>query len=119
MDTVSVAMTKQQAAELFLAMGEMQITLDARQPGVIVPPPYHLHNALVLAFSHKYASPEIVTNSWGIRATLEFTKQRWSVAVPWEAAYVIFSLVSGKAWEWPAPAEPVAAVKQRGGLRLV
>ena len=99
------------------------MVVDARQPGVNVPPAFSEQPALLLKFSYKYASVSLTLNSWGIRANLSFNGEILPVAVPWEAVFAIgrFSPKGGptEGREWPQPPPPEERRARVGGLRVV
>ena len=99
------------------------MVLDARQPGVDVPPAFSEQPELVLKFSYKYESVSLALNSWGIRANLSFNKSILPVAVPWEPVFVISGFARGRPGydgrEWPQPPAPEERRAKVGGLRVV
>lgn len=77
-----------------LEQGMVMIHLDARRPGVLVPP--HLRNEphLRLNLSYRFDPPDLSVNDWGIRSTLSFSGTRFTIAVPWSALFAIASHVT-------------------------
>jgi stringent starvation protein B len=91
-----------------LEKGMVMIHLDARRPGVIVPP--HLRNEahLRLNLSYRFDPPDLSVSEWGVRSTLSFSGTRFTVAVPWSALFAIASHVTKELfWMYPddMPAE--------------
>ena len=77
-----------------LEQGMVMIHLDARRPGVSVPP--HLRNEghLRLNLSYRFDPPDLSVSDWGVRCTLSFSGTRFTVAVPWSALFAIASHVT-------------------------
>jgi stringent starvation protein B len=93
-----------------LEQGMVMIHLDARRPGVLVPP--HLRNEahLRLNLSYRFDPPDLSVSDWGVRSTLSFSGTRFTVAVPWSALFAIASHVTKELfWMYPddMPPEPV------------
>ncbi len=82
---------KQNKMEQALERGIAMVALDARRPGVAVPPQFRDDYQLRLNFSYRFDPPDLVVNQWGVRATLSFGGSRHPVAVPWSAIFGIFS----------------------------
>lgn len=90
-----------------LEQGMVMIHLDARRPGVLVPP--HLRNEahLRLNISYRFDPPDLSVSEWGIRCTLSFSGTRFTVAVPWSALFAIASHVTKDlAWMYPDDMPP-------------
>ena len=122
-----------------LDQGMVMIHLDARRPGVLVPP--HLRNEahLRLNLSYRFDPPDLSVSDWGVRSTLSFSGTRFTVAVPWSALFAIASHVTKELFwmypddmppellqqpasarpQQPLPAMPVAAERPRTFLREV
>lgn len=77
-----------------LEEGITQIHLDARRPGVLVPHRFGGDHHLVLNLSYRFDPPDLTVNDWGVRETLSFNGERFTVGVPWSAVYAIASHVS-------------------------
>jgi stringent starvation protein B len=90
-----------------LDKGMVMIHLDARRPGVIVPPSLRGEAHLRLNLSYRFDPPDLTVGEWGIRSTLSFSGSRFTVAVPWSALFAITSHVSKEFWMYPddMPAE--------------
>jgi stringent starvation protein B len=84
-----------------LEQGMTMIHVDARRPGVLVPE--HLKNEahLLLNLSYRFAPPDLAVGEWGVRSTLTFGGQRFTVAVPWSALYAISSHATKEFWMYP------------------
>ncbi len=90
-----------------LEQGMVMIHLDARRPGVLVPP--HLRNEahLRLNLSYRFDPPDLSVSDWGVRSTLSFSGTRFTVAVPWSALFAIASHVTKDlAWMYPDDMPP-------------
>ena len=80
--------------EAFLALlqeGRPSLHLDARRPGVIVPPHLRAEPHLVLQYGHDLPIPipDLEVDEHGVRATLSFSKNPQRTVVPWSAVYVV------------------------------
>jgi stringent starvation protein B len=84
-----------------LEQGLVMVHLDARRPGVLVPP--HLRNEahLRLNISYRFDPPDLAVGEWGVRSTLSFSGSRFTVAVPWSALFAITSHVTKEFWLYP------------------
>jgi stringent starvation protein B len=113
---------KKQRLLTALDQGLTQIHLDARRAGVLVPERYRSDHHLVLNLSYKFDPPDLAVSDWGVRQTLSFGGQRFTVAAPWSAVYAVASLVSREFWMFPddMPDELADAATERvtkGDLR--
>ncbi len=90
-----------------LDKGMVMIHLDARRPGVIVPPSLRNESHLRLNLSYRFDPPDLTVGEWGVRCTLSFSGSRFTVAVPWSALFAITSHVTREFWMYPddMPAE--------------
>jgi len=84
-----------------LEQGLTQIHLDARRPGVLVPERYRTDHHLVLNLSYRFDPPDLTVTEWGVRQTLLFGGQRFTIGAPWSAVYAVASLVSREFWMYP------------------
>jgi stringent starvation protein B len=84
-----------------LDKGIVMIHLDARRPGVIVPPSLRGEAHLRLNISYRFDPPDLTVGEWGIRCTLSFSGSRFTVAVPWSALFAITSHVTKEFWMYP------------------
>jgi stringent starvation protein B len=90
-----------------LDKGMVMIHLDARRPGVIVPPSLRTEAHLRLNLSYRFDPPDLSVGEWGVRCTLSFSGSRFTVAVPWSALFAITSHLTKEFWMYPddMPAE--------------
>jgi stringent starvation protein B len=84
-----------------LDRGMVMVHLDARRPGVLVPPELRSESHLRLHLSYKFVPPDLSVGEWGIRSTLSFSGARFTVAVPWSALFAITSKVTHEFWMFP------------------
>jgi Stringent starvation protein B len=81
---------KRRAFEAALKVGVVTVHLDARAPGVLVPPLVAQNPALVLAFSSgQPALSGLQLNEQGIVQTLQFAAAHERCEVPWSAVWAI------------------------------
>lgn len=92
---------KKQRLLAALEHGLTQMHLDARRPGVLVPERYRDQHHLVLNLSFRFDPPDLSVSEWGVRQTLSFGGQRFTVAAPWSAIYAVASLVTREFWMFP------------------
>lgn len=78
---------KRAALEDFLAHGPAMLHLDARLPGVRVPPWLQDDLQLRLRVSPRFDPPDLFIDEWGVRQTLSFQGRRFPVAIPWQAIF--------------------------------
>src|SRR5436190_19882168 len=83
--------SKQQAFLALLREGWTSLHLDARRPGVVVPPPLRGEPHLVLQYGHDLPIPipDLEVDEYGVRATLSFSRAAHRTVVPWSAVYVV------------------------------
>ncbi|MDP3505457.1 MAG: ClpXP protease specificity-enhancing factor SspB [Myxococcales bacterium] len=84
-----------------LEQGMTQIHLDARRPGVLVPKKFVGDHHLVLNVSFRFDPADLTVNEWGVRETLSFGGERFTIGVPWSALYAIASHVSHDFFMFP------------------
>lgn len=84
-----------------LEKGMTMVHLDARRPGVIVPPHLKHEAHLLLNLSYRFDPPDLSVGDWGVRSTLTFSGKRFTVAIPWSALYAISSHVTKEFWMYP------------------
>ena len=89
--------SKQQAFLALLKKGWTSLHLDARQPGVVVPPSFRGEPHLVLQYGYDLPIliPDLEVDDRHVRATLSFSRAAQLTVVPWSAVYVI-SCVDGR-----------------------
>lgn len=84
-----------------LDRGMVMIHLDARRPGVLVPPSLRNEAHLRLNVSYRFDPPDLTVGEWGLRCTLSFSGSRFTVAVPWSALFAMTSHVTKEFWMYP------------------
>ncbi|QRK04246.1 stringent starvation protein B [Archangium violaceum] len=89
-----------------LDKGMVMIHLDARRPGVLVPPSLRNESHLRLNLSYRFDPPDLTVGEWGVRCTLSFSGSRFTVAVPWSALFAITSHVTKEFWMYPDDMPP-------------
>lgn len=92
---------KKQRILAALEQGLTQIHLDARRAGVLVPDRYRADHHLVLNLSYRFDPPDLAVSDWGVRQTLSFGGQRFTIAAPWSSVYAVASLVTREFWMFP------------------
>lgn len=112
------ARTQEKKERLLTALdkGMVMIHLDARRPGAVVPPQFRQEAHLRLNLSYRFEPPDLSVGDWGVRSTLTFSGQRFTVAVPWSALFAVASHVTHEFWLFPEdmPEELLAAAQMRG-----
>jgi len=91
-----------------LERAEARVHLDARRPGVQLPPRFlgEAHLRLDYGYGFTPAIPDLKIDDDGIRATLSFNRQPFATFVPWTAVYVIADLDgNGAVWQDDIPAD--------------
>ncbi|HEX8698128.1 MAG TPA: ClpXP protease specificity-enhancing factor SspB [Myxococcaceae bacterium] len=90
-----------------LDQGMVMIHLDARRPGVSVPPHLRGESHLRLNLSYRFDPPDLSVTDWGVRSTLSFSGSRFTIAVPWSALFAIASHVTKDLfWMYPDDMPP-------------
>lgn len=89
--------------------GMVLVNLDARQPGVRVPPMYEGDAQLGLNFSHRFGLDDFAYDERGVRATLSFQGAGHFCDVPWGAVFMVRSYVTGEVVLFPASLPPEIA----------
>lgn len=71
--------------------GRVCIHLDARRPGVVLPPNLRSQKHLALDYGRNLSIPveDVEVDGWGIRATLSFERETSITFVTWAAIYAI------------------------------
>jgi stringent starvation protein B len=113
----------------YLQRGVTMVHLDARRPGVIVPPQYSRDAHLRLNLSYRYAIRDFEVDDRRIQATLSFSGSPFQCILPWESIFGITSHAGdGQVWPEDLPTEvmqtlsrpePPPARKERPGLTAV
>lgn len=103
------------AFQELIARGKTMVTLDARRPGVRVPPRFKDELQLNLDFSTRFAG--VVDFEWddvGVRSTLTFGGQPFFCEVPWSAVWAMRSHVDNQMLLWPEdlPEEMLAQIPE-------
>ena len=111
--------TKKETLLGFLARGVAMVHLDARRPGVIVPPQYVTDAHLRLNLSYRYSIPDLEVFDDRIQATLSFGGRPFRCILPWGAVFGITSHGTGDGQVWPEdlPVEVVHTMADRSGAR--
>lgn len=83
--------SKRDAFIAFLREGWVSLHLDARRPGVSVPPSFSTEPHLVLQYGRNMPIPipDLEVTDDGISATLSFARTPHRTHVPWSAVYVV------------------------------
>ena len=114
-----------------LDRGMVMVHLDARRPGVVVPAEFRTESHLRLNLSYRFEPSDLSVGEWGLRSTLRFSGNRFTVAIPWCAVFGITSHASHEFWMFPddmppeltrsSPVKPLSRqpLEPRGTLREV
>lgn len=115
--------------ELFLGLmrlGLTKIYVDARRPGVMVPPKWKDEKALVLEYGYDMPVPirDLNITDDGISAVLSFGRTAEATFVPWTAVFIVsmsesVTGVVGKHWAEDTPVEDISKEKPVRRLRSV
>jgi stringent starvation protein B len=107
--------TKKQTLAAYLERGVAMVHLDARRPGVSVPPQFAQEAHLRLNLSYRYHIPDLVVGEERVEATLSFGGVPFRCLMPWEAIFGITSHSSGDGQVWPEdlPVEVVQTMAER------
>lgn len=83
--------SKRDAFVAFLREGWVSLHLDARRPGVVVPPDFSKEPHLVLQYGRNMPIPipDLEITDDGVSATLSFARTPHRTQVPWSAVYVV------------------------------
>lgn len=82
---------KKETIETFMKIGMVMLHLDARVPGVRVPPALQNEFQLRLNVSPRFDPPDLFMDEWGVRQTLSFQGRRFPVSIPWVAIFGLSS----------------------------
>lgn len=85
----------------YLDLGVAMIHLDARRPGVLVPPEHAGEAHLRLNLSRRFNIPDLEVTARGVQATLSFRGRHFQCQLPWSAIFGITSQVTGDGQVWP------------------
>lgn len=92
---------KKQTLLGYLSRGIAMVHLDARRPGVVVPPEYEGEAHLRLNLSYRFQIPDLEVGEAGVQATLSFRGRHFRCTLPWTAVFGITSQVTGDGQVWP------------------
>ncbi len=83
--------SKRDAFLAFFKEGWVSVHLDARRPGVAVPPELSENPHLVLQYGRDMPLPiqDLEVTDAGISATLSFSRTPHATAIPWSAVYIV------------------------------
>ncbi len=111
--------TKREVLLGLLADGMVLVRLDARRPGVKVPPRHADDPTLALNLSYRFASRDLEVGDDRIHCTLSFGGVPYRCELPLHAIFAVTSHVTGEAFVWPEalpeaqpPIEEVAAAPE-------
>jgi stringent starvation protein B len=92
----------------FLQRGVAMVHLDARRPGVIVPPQYASEAHLRLNLSYRYKIPDFEIDERRVQATLSFGGRPFRCHLPWDSIFGITSHGGdGQVWPEDLPREVI------------
>ncbi|MGO8969572.1 MAG: ClpXP protease specificity-enhancing factor SspB [Myxococcaceae bacterium] len=97
---------KKQQLLAALDRGMVMVHLDARRPGVVVPAEFRTESHLRLNLSYRFEPSDLSVGEWGLRSTLSFSGDRFTVAIPWSAVFAITSHASREFWMFPEDMPP-------------
>lgn len=88
------------------------IHLDARRPGVVVPPQYANDAHLRLNLCYRYSIPDLDISDERVQATLSFGGRPFHCILPWRSVFGITSQGTGDGQVWPEdlPVEVVHSI---------
>src|SRR3954468_10755893 len=102
---------KRQTLLHFLERGVAMVHLDARKPGVVVPPQYAEEPHLRLNLSYRYNIPDLETRERRIQATLSFGGRPFRCVLPWGSIFGITSHAGeGQVWPEDLPGEVMEGI---------
>jgi stringent starvation protein B len=109
--------SKKEVLLALLERAEARVHLDARRPGVILPPRFLDQAHLRLDYGYGFAPPipDLVIGDDGIHATLSFNRLPFTTFVPWSAVYLIADFDgNGAVWQEDIP-EDLRIEQDAGG----
>jgi stringent starvation protein B len=92
---------KKETLLAFLKRGVAMVHLDARQPGVAVPPQFATDAHLRLNLSYRYGIPDFEVRNDRVQATLSFGGRPFFCILPWESIFAVTSSGTGEGQVWP------------------
>ena len=102
---------KRQTLLHFLERGVAMVHLDARKPGVEVPPQYAQEAHLRLNLSYRYNIPDLDLSERRIQATLSFSGRPFRCLLPWGSIFGITSHAGeGQVWPEDLPGEVMEGI---------
>src|SRR5438105_73774 len=106
---------KKQTLLAYRSRGIAMVHLDARRPGVEVPPEYAQEAHLRLNLSYRYSIPDLEVGEERVQATLSFGGRPFQCLLPWESIFGITSHSSGDGQVWPEdlPVEVMQTMSER------
>ncbi|HYY53225.1 MAG TPA: ClpXP protease specificity-enhancing factor SspB [Myxococcales bacterium] len=106
---------KKETLLAYLARGIAMVHLDARRPGVVVPPQYTMDAHLRLNLSYRYGIPDLDISDQRIQATLSFAGRPFRCIIPWPSVFGITCHGTGDGQVWPEdlPVEVVHTMADR------
>lgn len=105
---------KKQVLLGFLERGVAMVHLDARRPGVAVPPQYTGDAHLRLNLSYRYNIPDFEITDEHVQATLSFSGRSFRCVLPWPSIFAITSAASADGQVWPEDLPVEVAQSSRG-----
>jgi stringent starvation protein B len=106
--------SKKQTLLQYLQRGVTMVHLDARRPGVLVPPQYATDAHLRLNLSYRYHIPDFEIDDRHIQATLSFSGSPFQCVLPWESIFGITSHAGdGQVWPEDLPTEVMQTLGQK------
>lgn len=106
--------SKKQTLQQYLQRGVTMVHLDARRPGVLVPPQYATEAHLRLNLSYRYHIPDFEIDDRRVQATLSFSGSPFQCVLPWESIFGITSHAGdGQVWPEDLPTEVMQTLGQK------
>jgi stringent starvation protein B len=100
--------------QALLERAEARVHLDARRPGVVLPPKLQGEGHVLLDYGYRFTPPipDLQLGDDGIRATLSFGRVPFPTFVPWSAVYLIADFDgNGAVWQEDIPADLLEAAE--------
>jgi stringent starvation protein B len=104
--------SKREVMLALLERSEARVHLDARSPGVVLPPRLLIDGHVRLDYGYGLTPPipDLTLDEDGIRATLSFNRLPFATFVPWTAVYLIADFDgNGAVWQEDIPADLLEA----------
>ncbi|MBN2358413.1 MAG: stringent starvation protein B [Deltaproteobacteria bacterium] len=113
---VPQAQIKRERLKKMLVKGMVMVHLDARHPGVSVPPQYAADPHLRLNLSYRFAPYDLDLGEELVQATLTFGGAPWRCQVPYGAIFLLTSrsLDESLLWLEDVPAEELPGIVDSG-----